>query len=189
MELTLEQFDELLKYQGHKKILVRDGDTKIVRECELIFLNHYYDWDKNRVKDNPYNRCRWNGEDKIWEWQEDMLKEGGFTYLHGNTMVIYSKTLTLRGSTKYEYRIEIKEGEIKVSNTYLFAQIPQPISKYYDTDIIEKSIQKCIDKVAKMDISPKIKQIIKNTIQDAEYIFAEDWIGYKPVKPDLKWGF
>ena len=188
MELTVEQFDDLLKYQGHKKILVRDEDGKVVRSCELIFFNHYYDWDKNR---DPYNRCRcrWNGEDRIWDWQEDMLKEGGFTYLHGDTMVIYSKTLTLRGSIKYNYKIEIKDGEIKVGNTHLISQGALPISKYYDIDIIEKSIQKCIDKVAKMDISPKIKQVIKNTIQDAVYILSEDWTGYKPIKPKLEWKF
>lgn len=186
MELKIEEFEDLLKYKEHKKILIRNNEGKIIRECQLIFMDNHYDWDKNRVEEQPYNRCRWNGKDKIWEWHENMLKEGGFNYYYGNTLEIYSKELQLRGSTKYNYVIQIKDDEIMVSNTILISESAKPIRNCYDLDVIQKSIQTCINNIEKMDISLKVKKIVMDTIKNAIYIYDEDWKGYKPIKPDLK---
>ena len=183
MELTEKEFDEILNKFKNSRCFVRDENNKIIREMEIIFLNNHYDWDKKKVDDYP-PKCTWNGKDTIWDWESDILKEGGFFCLN-NVLKIYSKPIKLR-NTPFNYVVQIKDNEITCGSEG-FKNEPAPIKNCYDTDIIEKAIQKCIDSVNKMDINPAIKHIIKNIIFDAVYVFDEDYKGFRRYKPSLEW--
>lgn len=184
--VDLETFETILEKYAESELKVYNSEGKLIREGKIIVIDNHYDWDKNRVDSQPYNKCRWNGKDKIWDWVEGHLTSGAFTVI-GDELVISSAKQTQDSRFTYWYRIKVHDGKITCGH---FSGIGQSeiasITKLYDIDVIEKSINDFIKFVSGMDIDDRIKEIVFNKVKNAKYEYTDDYVGYRRESPELR---
>lgn len=166
MNTTIEEFEKLKAvYKDSKETIVRDCDNIKTREIKLIFLDNYYDYDKNELSPNyPPTLCRWDGKDTIWEWRDNLDKNTSF-FICANEIRI-----NLIYTNKPSFTVIVKDKRICFEK--------RPYVDYLEDDA-ESNINKLIKNINKMDISKTIKDIVKNIIHNSEYVYSKDYNGFR----------
>lgn len=184
MQISLEQFEEILKF-SNSEVIVRDSDGKIVRKGKIIISNNHFDWDKNKVIHQPYNKCRWNGRDKIFEWVEGALHSGSFTVFDNELIISSSKQK--HNNLEFWYRIKVENGQITCGHfSSLNSSEPAPITHLYDILVIEKALNDFIKFINSMNINEKIKEILFDKVRNARFKYDLNYKNFRQDSPDLK---
>ena len=158
--MTLNEFEEIKNKHDRQELLIKDENGKVIRECKIICLDNYYEWDKNDKQDYP-PKCRWNGKDVIWNYYTtcDISCCDDILILYSKEFFRPHKKHIVRIKRDEGYRVYLGVEELNYDGRLL------NMTDFKNREIVERTLKYQRDKINKMNC--EFKKVLLEFIDKA----------------------